>query len=556
MPNQHLSRAGWTATCNTSRVLPAASTARFSRGGVVALSYSTTAASADDANPQPRQQSDVQHCTPLPKRQSLGELLLQQSSQQQPMSLGQALLQQPVIHLQQRPLHLQQQQQRQQPQQQPHQAQRQQQQQQPQQQPRAALPHSLSQAPQPQHPAALSAADGYMISRRERYMAPQAAELQGQTWCAPSIGHLEAAVEALPPHTAAAAAARVAADPSVTLADVSRKAGSAGSMPRLFFALQALVAERQAASPAAGEAEPDSSNAGTNSSAHRKPSRPRSSSSGEHGTIRAWRRTSSVAHRGSEADINSQDLPSASISSNRHPAAGRQPNPTYSSNSSSSSRQNSSSSGNGHGPTAAYVKSAAAPVSHSSSRHQSNSPSNSSHSAASRGRQPSSQLYPQQQPGHPLSSYHELDAPVLLQLQDALLEQHGIELQDLSFGQHKAQLCPLCAGGSSGEKSLAVKVTEQAVALWKCHRATCDWTGRFSLPGTRPTSSSSRVADSSRQSAAAGARRQEGHAQVRPAPAARTLTGTVLRICAQHTAQYSVQHHLQSVWIAWQFGLL
>jgi hypothetical protein len=253
-----------------------------------------------------------------------------------------------------------------------------------------------------------------------------------------------------------------------------------------------------------------------------------------------------------------------------------------SSNSGSYVSQRSSS--NGYGPAAAHVNVAAAPSSHSSSsrpagqpshqglhlggaaqqRHlqhrNSSSSSSSSHSAASRSRQPSGQLNPQQQAAHPSSYHQEPDELVLLQLQEALLDEHGIELQDLRFGQQKAQVCPHCSGGSSRERSLALKVTEHAVVLWKCHRATCDWTGRFSLPGIRPSSSSnsikyissssgavgsshsssssssssSSVAGGSRQLSAAGAWRQEASAQVRPA-ATHVAKHFAQGVCSAHS---------------------
>lgn len=65
---------------------------------------------------------------------------------------------------------------------------------------------------------------------------------------------------------------------------------------------------------------------------------------------------------------------------------------------------------------------------------------------------------------------------ILLELGDLLLDK-GIEVDDLSFGTHRA-ICPECNGGSSNEKSFAVTLYEEGVALFICHRATCEYTGR------------------------------------------------------------------------------
>jgi twinkle protein len=67
-------------------------------------------------------------------------------------------------------------------------------------------------------------------------------------------------------------------------------------------------------------------------------------------------------------------------------------------------------------------------------------------------------------------------------LRDAL-DAYKIALPSYTAGQHRLQ-CPLCRGGSDGERSLAVAVEAGgATARWLCHRATCGWTGGVSATG-------------------------------------------------------------------------
>ena len=59
-----------------------------------------------------------------------------------------------------------------------------------------------------------------------------------------------------------------------------------------------------------------------------------------------------------------------------------------------------------------------------------------------------------------------------------LLHAHGIVMRDYSPGQKPHMTCPQCAGGSSGEASLAVVVSDDSRgAAWLCHRGSCGWKG-------------------------------------------------------------------------------
>ena len=58
-----------------------------------------------------------------------------------------------------------------------------------------------------------------------------------------------------------------------------------------------------------------------------------------------------------------------------------------------------------------------------------------------------------------------------------LLQSKSITLPDYSPGQKRTQ-CPMCAGGTSHEESLALHISEDSQsAKWICHRATCGWEG-------------------------------------------------------------------------------
>eukprot|EP00891_Asterochloris_glomerata_P000826 jgi/Astpho2/826/fgenesh1_pm.00016_%23_20_t len=59
-----------------------------------------------------------------------------------------------------------------------------------------------------------------------------------------------------------------------------------------------------------------------------------------------------------------------------------------------------------------------------------------------------------------------------------LLHAQGIVMRDYSPGQKPHMTCPQCAGGSSGEASLAVVVSNDSRgAAWLCHRGSCGWKG-------------------------------------------------------------------------------
>jgi hypothetical protein len=96
---------------------------------------------------------------------------------------------------------------------------------------------------------------------------------------------------------------------------------------------------------------------------------------------------------------------------------------------------------------------------------------------------------------------------MLQRLHEGLAER-GLALNHvLGFGQHRL-VCPVCEGGRSNEKSLAITLQEPSeengtasvAALWICHRATCGVQGGFSLPCLPSRAHSS--ASSSRSSTA------------------------------------------------------
>jgi twinkle protein len=65
-------------------------------------------------------------------------------------------------------------------------------------------------------------------------------------------------------------------------------------------------------------------------------------------------------------------------------------------------------------------------------------------------------------------------------LRDLLLEKR-IVMQSYTPGQHR-EMCPQCDGGSSGERSLAVRIEPGGrQAVYVCHRATCEWSGAADL---------------------------------------------------------------------------
>ncbi|XP_057537802.1 twinkle homolog protein, chloroplastic/mitochondrial-like isoform X1 [Amaranthus tricolor] len=58
------------------------------------------------------------------------------------------------------------------------------------------------------------------------------------------------------------------------------------------------------------------------------------------------------------------------------------------------------------------------------------------------------------------------------------LEELGIEGHNSMPGQHCSLLCPMCAGGDSGERSLSLRISEDGnSAVWLCFRGKCGWQG-------------------------------------------------------------------------------
>ena len=53
------------------------------------------------------------------------------------------------------------------------------------------------------------------------------------------------------------------------------------------------------------------------------------------------------------------------------------------------------------------------------------------------------------------------------------LREIKLTVADLAVGDQMRTLCPGCGGGSSGEKSLSVRRTEDGAVLFQCFRATC-----------------------------------------------------------------------------------
>lgn len=63
-----------------------------------------------------------------------------------------------------------------------------------------------------------------------------------------------------------------------------------------------------------------------------------------------------------------------------------------------------------------------------------------------------------------------------MNVRDTLLLEYAV----LADGETAAgQLCPSCRGGGTGEHSLSV-TRDSGVLKWKCHRASCDWSGSSS----------------------------------------------------------------------------
>lgn len=66
-------------------------------------------------------------------------------------------------------------------------------------------------------------------------------------------------------------------------------------------------------------------------------------------------------------------------------------------------------------------------------------------------------------------------------MRDSLL----LEYSHLGDGESQAgQLCPICRGGSTGEHSLSVSRNGNTL-LWRCHRASCGYSGRSGSKATR-----------------------------------------------------------------------
>lgn len=60
-----------------------------------------------------------------------------------------------------------------------------------------------------------------------------------------------------------------------------------------------------------------------------------------------------------------------------------------------------------------------------------------------------------------------------------------LEYEQLHDGETRAgELCPSCSGGSTGERTLSVAKRE-GVLLWKCHRASCGFTGAGTSSGSK-----------------------------------------------------------------------
>ncbi|KAJ0791443.1 putative DNA helicase [Helianthus annuus] len=70
-----------------------------------------------------------------------------------------------------------------------------------------------------------------------------------------------------------------------------------------------------------------------------------------------------------------------------------------------------------------------------------------------------------------------VDTPQLKHLKSKLKE-IGIVCGHLGPGQTNHLLCPMCKGGKSSEKSLALLIAEDCnAAVWNCFRAKCGWAG-------------------------------------------------------------------------------
>lgn len=365
---------------------------------------------------------------------SVGVQLLQQRPQQPQLSLGMMMMQMPYLPLPKQP-----------------QPQRQHQPQQPPQRPQRRQLSTSAGRPSP--PAALTAADGYLVSQTGRYSAPEALQLQGLVWSQPSLDELEQAVLRMPPEAVAAAAHRAAAEaadvvgPGLLAGDKEHQGYSySGSRPQLFLALQAVVADRQAQIHQQLPAGEHSICSNSNSSI---------GSAGNTGSSR-------LRHLRRRRTSSSSSTPVSNSAAVR---------PASDADTSSKGGADSSKSNNGSRASRSTM---------TCSRQNSSEPS-----------------FQQQQTEQQQQHYHhqspavapESEADVLQRLHEGLA-QRGLALSHvLGFGQHRL-VCPVCEGGRTSERSLALTLQDPskgdgaacAAALWICHRATCGVQGGFRLP--------------------------------------------------------------------------
>ncbi len=65
-----------------------------------------------------------------------------------------------------------------------------------------------------------------------------------------------------------------------------------------------------------------------------------------------------------------------------------------------------------------------------------------------------------------------------------------LDTADLDVGDQSRILCPGCGGGSTQEKSLSVRVTEEGTTVYQCFRASCDVAGAAGGTGRPRTTAS------------------------------------------------------------------
>lgn len=422
----------------------------------------------------------------------VGALLLQQPLEPcPPQQVGVLLLQQPVPPARRWPSAVKQHQQNKQQQQ--HQRNKQQ-------------PQLCQRSLQALPPEVLGATEGYTVSRRERYMAPEAAVLQGHTLPDSTMQAMQDITAAAESVAAAAAASADAA--TATFADAQELLQS---FHNTYTSRKLVVAVNQSSvfdheAPAAAAA------AGLHAY---------SSAEGMLRQLLGRRR------RRTSTSTSTTSINNGTADSSTTRTSGRS-TPTSASSRSRQARQNGSSSSSScsraqpdaspPGPSAAaatgvkagvstipaavssktlaaVLASAASPAdpNQEAAEHGSNGSSSSeavsTSSNGDRGRHEhstsSTRSFSASSSSHASAVVpavgEESEQQLLQRMALQVLQQHNIDLPFPRFGQQRPA-CPHCEGGSTQEAGFCVTLQRDGTVLWICHRATCGFSGRFKVP--------------------------------------------------------------------------